>query len=121
MPYRPKKPCSYPGCPKLTNERYCPEHKKIMNAQYDARIRDRDAAEFYHSKEWKRLRQGFLLEHPFCEECWRNGKLTKASVVDHIVPIKQGGPALDENNLQALCVSCHSRKSVIEGSRYGHN
>lgn len=92
-----------------------------MNAQYDARLRDRGAAEFYHSREWRHLRQNFLIWHPFCEECWKNGKLTKASIVDHIVPIKQGGPALDENNLQALCVSCHSRKSVIEGSRYGQN
>lgn len=121
MPRRPPKPCAYPNCPKLTYERYCPEHKKLMNAQYDARLRDRGAAEFYHSREWRHLRQNFLIWHPFCEECWKNGKLTKASIVDHIVPIKQGGPALDENNLQALCVSCHSRKSVIEGSRYGQN
>lgn len=119
MPYRPKHPCSYPGCPNLTYERYCSEHRKLVNAQYDARLRDRGTAEFYHSREWKRLRQNFLIEHPFCEECRRNGKLTKASVVDHIVPIRQGGPALEEKNLQALCASCHGAKSIREGSRFG--
>ena len=119
MPYKPKHPCSYPGCPKLTFERYCAEHKKIMNAQYDMRLRDRGAAEFYHSREWKRLRQNFLIEHPFCVECRKVGKLTKATVVDHVVPIRQGGPALDENNLQSLCASCHGSKSIKEGSRYG--
>lgn len=119
MPYKPMKPCSYPGCPKLTNERYCPEHKKIMNAQYDVRVRDRGVAEFYHSKAWKRLRQNFLVEHPFCCECMKAGKLIKAVVVDHVIPIRQGGPALDENNLQALCASCHGSKSIKEGSRFG--
>jgi len=119
MPYKPKKPCAYPGCPRLTNERYCDEHRKLMNAQYDARYRDRGAREFYISHEWRSLRRNFLIDHPFCEECRRNGKLTKATVVDHIVPIKQGGTTLDENNLQALCAACHSRKSIAEGSRYG--
>lgn len=118
MPFKPKHPCSYPGCPKLTYEHYCPEHRKLMNTQYDMRLRDRGAAEFYHSREWKHLRQNYLIEHPFCMECRKNGKLTKASVVDHIVPIRQGGPALDENNLQALCSSCHGAKSIREGSRY---
>lgn len=119
MPRRPPKPCSYPGCPKLTNERYCPEHKKLMNAQYDMRLRDRGAAEFYHSREWRRLRQNYLIEHPFCVECRKAGKLTKATVVDHVTPIRQGGPDLDENNLQALCASCHGSKSISEGSRFG--
>ena len=31
---------------------------------------------------------------------------------------KSGAP-LDENNLQSLCWSCHSRKSAQEGSRWG--
>ena len=26
MPYKPLKPCAYPGCPKLTSKRYCEEH-----------------------------------------------------------------------------------------------
>ncbi len=118
MPYKPNHPCAYPGCPKLTRERYCPEHKKLMNAHYDARLRDRGVAGFYHSREWKRLRQNFLIDHPFCVECHRHGRLTKATVVDHIVPIKTGGSALDENNLQSMCASCHGAKSIKEGSRF---
>ena len=90
-----------------------------MNAQYDARLRDRGAAGFYHSQEWRKLRQSFLAEHPFCEKCRKSGRLTKATVVDHIIPIKQGGPALDESNLQALCAACHGEKSIREGSRFG--
>ena len=119
MPYKPKKPCAYPGCPNLTSGRYCDAHKKLTDAQYDMRFRDNDARAFYHSHEWKHLRQNYLIEHPFCMECWKKGKLTRATVVDHIVPIKQGGPELDESNLQALCASCHGSKSIREGSRFG--
>lgn len=117
MPYKPAKPCSYPGCSKLTYERYCPEHKKLMNAQCYTRFRDRGVSEFFHSSE--RKRQNHLIEHPFCVECWKKGKPTKASVVDHIIPIKQGGTLLEDSNLQALCASCHRAKSTCEGSRYG--
>lgn len=27
MPYKPKRPCSWPGCPNLTHGRYCEEHQ----------------------------------------------------------------------------------------------
>ena len=28
MPRKPKRPCSYPGCPKLTDGRFCEEHQR---------------------------------------------------------------------------------------------
>ena len=118
MPYKPKKPCAYPGCPELTNDRYCPEHKKLMDSQYNTYVRSRSSTEFYNSHAWKKKRANFLIEHPFCVECWKNGKLTKAQIVDHIIPIKMGGEPLDDSNLQGLCWSCHSRKSVLEGSAF---
>ena len=119
MPHKPKKPCAYPGCPKLTDGQYCAEHKKLMDKQYDMYVRSRPAYEFYHSHAWKKKRQDFLIEHPFCEECRRQGRLTKATLVDHIIPIGMGGATFDDENLQALCASCHGKKSVIEGSRFG--
>ena len=119
MPHKPKKPCSYPGCPKLTDGQYCAEHKKLMDKQYDMYVRSRPAYEFYHSHAWKKKRADFLIEHPFCEECRRQGRLTKATLVDHIIPIGMGGPTFDDENLQALCASCHGKKSIIEGSRFG--
>ena len=40
MPYKPKRPCSYPGCPRLTDGRYCEEHQKIVTAHYNKYGRD---------------------------------------------------------------------------------
>ena len=116
MPYRPKKPCAYPGCPRLTDGKYCEEHQKLMQKEYN---QTRPTQGFYNSKEWRKKRADFLIDHPFCVECYRHGRLSKATIVDHIIPIRQGGLALEDSNLQALCWSCHSRKSIEEGSRFG--
>lgn len=40
MPKRPKRPCSYPGCPNLTDKRFCPEHEKLEAQRYERYDRD---------------------------------------------------------------------------------
>ena len=40
MPRKPKRPCSYPGCPKLTDGRFCEEHQKLENQRYEKYDRD---------------------------------------------------------------------------------
>ena len=44
--------------------------------------------------------------------------MTAAQEVHHIVPLAEGGTH-DEDNLMALCKSCHSRITVREGGRWG--
>jgi len=68
---------------------------------------------FYYTKEWKKFRMEYIKEHPFCVRC---GK--PAEIVDHIIPIKDGGALTSEQNSQSLCWACHSRKSIEDGSRY---
>ena len=119
MPHIPKKPCRYPGCPELTNETFCEKHKKASNRIYNLYQRDTLSRTFYKTKEWVELRKIKLRQSPFCEECKKNGTIVVGKIVDHIVPIKQGGAPYDINNLQTLCWSCHSRKSIEEGSRFG--
>ena len=58
-----------------------------------------------------------LQANPVCEECLRRGLVTEATVVDHIVPINEGGAPLDMSNLQSLCAKCHNIKS----GREAHN
>lgn len=72
---------------------------------------------FYQSTEWRKLRALKLNEQPLCEECLRNGKLVKAQMVDHIIPINRGGAALDIENLQSLCNRCHAIKSAKESKK----
>lgn len=119
MPRKPKKPCNYPGCPNLTDELYCPIHKHQCNIDYSKYKRDKFDKTFYSSPEWLKVKRRQLLEEPFCRECLKKGIYTKATMVDHIKPIKQGGDWYDPSNLQSLCWSCHSKKSIEEGSRYG--
>lgn len=40
--------------------------------------------------------------------------LQPAKVVDHIVPVKQGGERFEGANLQSLCVPCHNAKTASE-------
>ena len=119
MPRKPKIPCAYPGCPELVDGTYCEKHKKKRDSEYNKYSRDEFSKFFYKSKEWIILRAEQLKLHPFCEECLKQGKVKRAKIVDHIIPIKQGGAKLDLANLQSLCWSCHSRKSIEEGSRFG--
>lgn len=119
MPFKPKKPCAYPACPELTHERYCEKHKRVVDKQYNDYQRDKESQGFYQSAAWKSLRKLKLNRNPICEECQKQGRPIKATMVDHITPIKQGGAPLDIENLQSLCYSCHSRKSIKEGSRFG--
>jgi 5-methylcytosine-specific restriction protein A len=108
MPRKPNKPCACPGCPNLTEGKYCEKHKGIG---YEYISGSKDA--FYVSPEWKQARKAYLEEHPLCVCCGQPAK-----IVDHVVPIRDGGAKLDEGNFQSLCWSCHSRKSFKEGSRF---
>lgn len=119
MPRKPKRPCSYPGCPKLVDGQYCDEHKKLTDKQYNRYGRDEFTKNFYKTHEWLYVRKRQLEQQPFCEECLKEGKRVKAKMVDHIKPIKQGGEIFAPSNLQSLCWACHSRKSAEEGSRWG--
>ncbi|MCA9312292.1 MAG: HNH endonuclease [Phycisphaerales bacterium] len=65
-----------------------------------------------YDRGWQHLRRWFLMRHPLCQHCQRDGRTTPATEVDHVVPIRAGGARLDQANLQALCKSCHSRKTV---------
>ena len=111
MPFKPKRPCSYPGCPELTNGRYCEKHKRLINRQYEKYERDPQTKYRYNGR-WKKIRDRYIRAHPLCEECMRKGMLVPAQMVDHIVPINKGGAPLDLNNLQSLCNHCHAVKTA---------
>lgn len=108
MPRKPKRPCSYPGCPKLTDGRFCEEHQKLENQRYEK-----------YGRAWKRIRDRYMDAHPLCEQCQREGRLVKAEQVHHIKPLAEGSDHC-ENNLMSLCSSCYVKIHAERGDRW-HN
>ena len=107
MPRKPKRPCSYPSCPNLTEGRFCDEHQRLENKNYEKYKRDPDTKKRYN-KQWRVIRNRYLKVKPMCEECLRKNKYTVATEVHHIKPLADGGTH-DSNNLMGLCKSCHSK------------
>lgn len=123
MPSLPQKPCNYPGCKNLIREgRYCAIHRRILTARRNKQIdkqRPNSGVRGYGSK-WQRYRKGFLLRNPLCVVCMQRGRVTTATVVDHIKPHKGDmGLFWAPDNHQALCKRCHDRKTVIEDGGFG--
>ena len=40
MPRKAKHPCHHPGCPNLTESRFCEQHQKEENKRYEKYCRD---------------------------------------------------------------------------------
>lgn len=115
MPRKPKQPCACPGCPELSDGRYCEEHRKIVGKNYEKYGRDPAAGRRY-GRAWKRIRDSYVKTHPFCEECYEKGILVPVDEVHHKIPVSKGGTH-DRNNLMSLCRSCHNKIHLGMGDR----
>ena len=109
MPYKPMRPCSFPGCPNLTDGKYCEEHKSKASKERPS------AGKRGYNSRWQKESKKFLETHPLCVLCLEDHKVTEATVVDHIIP-HRGDMTLfwDKNNWQALCKHCHDVKTMTE-------
>ncbi len=104
----PSKVCNQAGCHALVpmSERYCEAHRreviKHKNEVYDHNHRNREHDKFYHSKEWKTVREQVMI-----------GIVNDANVVDHIITIEVDyEKRLDITNLQPLCHQHHALKTA---------
>ena len=116
MPTKPKRPCSHPGCPKLTGGRFCEEHAKEEAKRYEKYDRD-PAVRRRYGRAWKRIRDRYAAAHPLCELCQKNGLLIPTEEIHHKTPLSEGGTH-NEENLIALCKSCHARLHAERGDRW---
>lgn len=57
---------------------------------------------------WAKVSRYVRTNEPICRHCTN----AAATMVDHIVPLKQGGERLALSNLQPLCHSCHAIKTA---------
>ena len=79
----------------------------------------KDKADIYNSREWKEIRIAKLRStNGLCEECIKEGIVTSARCVHHIVPIETARTkdemkrlAIDcgLQGLKALCFACHAK------------
>ncbi|MEM1378028.1 MAG: HNH endonuclease [Pseudomonadota bacterium] len=52
-----------------------------------------------------------------CQRCLANGRVTPATVVDHIEPHRGNRTLFDQGELQSLCAHCHNSAKQSEETR----
>ena len=99
--------CTAFPCRKLAEagSSYCHDHRPARAPK--------ETDPFYLSVAWRRFRDWYIGKHPICEQCEREGRLTPAVMVDHIVELKDGGAPLAEDNAMSLCWKCHGIKTAM--------
>jgi 5-methylcytosine-specific restriction enzyme A len=60
------------------------------------------------------LRAQMLQQEPLCRECKKKGRVTAATIADHITSLAKRGAAYDFDNMQPLCRRCHDKKTLVE-------
>ena len=65
-----------------------------------------------YTYEWQQATKRFLNGHPLCAHCHAKGRVSAATVVDHVVPHRGDESKFwNEQNWQPMCKPCHDRKT----------
>lgn len=100
--------CTHEACiaivPAGTVGGRCPKHARRASASRRG-----------YGREWKRIRDQVLADEPKCVAC----NAAPATQVDHVLPLADGGTN-ERDNLQPLCVRCHSAKTAKQDGGFGH-
>lgn len=99
VPERARRRCTRPGCP---GDSTCTTHRRPRPSP----------RELGYDPEWDELSRDFLRRHPWCQGCKRRG----SRHTDHIDGDRTNR---EEWNLQALCIPCHSSKTVAHDGGFG--
>ena len=84
------------------------------------RTSDMNSADRGYGHKWRKARERFLSAHPLCVMCQAAGRVTVATVVDHIEPHRGDQVKFwDESNWQALCKPCHDGAKAREEHEAG--
>jgi 5-methylcytosine-specific restriction protein A len=69
---------------------------------------------FHGTERWKRKRLAQLRAEPLCRMCKAAGRITAATVADHVEPHRGDAEAFWTGELQSLCTTCHSSHKQAE-------
>lgn len=111
MAVKAMRPCARPGCSALTCGTYCERHKPKDGGRKCTVYRG-----WYTGGAFRNARSAYMAAHPFCAICG-----ARATDLDHKRPHKGDANLFwDVENWQALCASCHSRKTATEDGGFGN-
>ena len=116
------RPCPRPHCGRLITNgaKYCARHLAEYEQAKDARRLS--AGDRGYSWQWALYSRQWLKRFPYCGQrrdglfyaahslCAEQGIRTRATITDHIRPLRDGGDLLDPDNHQSLCTRCNTRK-----------
>ncbi|WP_347272071.1 HNH endonuclease signature motif containing protein [Sphingomonas sp. CARO-RG-8B-R24-01] len=79
-------------------------------------VREAARVERLRGRAGQAQRRRRLEAEPLCRRCAERGRVTAATVPDHIVPLAHGG-ADDDINIRCLCGPCHDE---VTAEQFGH-
>jgi 5-methylcytosine-specific restriction enzyme A len=113
MPLRAPSACKRSGCRGLVRDGVCSQCGDLRTARNVIHDQTRGTnTERGYDNRWRRVREMHLRSEPLCRMCLAAGRAVGATMVDHVVPIRDGGERLADINLQSLCADCHARKTA---------
>lgn len=112
MPIAAPRPCTHPGCGALVRDGSgrCDKHPRTVWKKHA------DAPKRVTGRKLQAMRAALFARCPLCAECERQGRVTVATLRDHIIPLAEGGTDADDN-IQGLCSPCHEAKTQAEAAR----
>lgn len=122
MPTRPPTRCGEPGCSTLTTEGRCPKHQRVPWAGRDDKAVRYDGIS---SGRWRTLKRTVTNRDNGCcyacgnaqDDATGDDPAPRPFVLDHKVPVSEGGSARNLDNLGLLCPPCDQAKSRAEAER----
>ena len=72
---------------------------------------------WYEHRRWRRKAKAQLLRFPLCKLCLAKGKVTPATIADHVEPHRGNVNLFWTGELQSLCKHCHDSTKKFEEAR----
>jgi 5-methylcytosine-specific restriction endonuclease McrA len=69
---------------------------------------ERQIQRWYNRSEWQRRRRHQFRIQPLCQLCLEAGRVTVATVADHIQPHRGNYQLFRLGKLRSLCAECHN-------------
>lgn len=75
---------------------------------------------WYWTQRWRRKAKAQLAEQPLCVRCFAKGRITPATVANHVTPHKGNEALFWDGPLESTCKHCHDGVIAFEEARgYG--